>query len=143
MPDPFHPFQNWISILLMMLRFENRIARLIVVFAMTISVVLFAFSMPASNHEPDLHAVASEQGTAVSHDDHHSGHSHDEVADASGDQAGSHHHADHSHEKAGFLGLPGLAHHASTETVFSRPVKSLTDGSSGGIDRPPRSAFRI
>jgi hypothetical protein len=128
----------------MMLRFENRIARLMVVFAMTISVVLFAFSMPASNHEPDLHAFVSEQGSSISHDDHHSGHSHDEVADTSGDQqSGSHHHADHSHEKAGFLSLPGFAHHARAETVFSPPVKSLTDGNSGGIDRPPRSAFRI
>jgi hypothetical protein len=128
----------------MVVRFENTITRLIVVIAMTISVVLFALSMPASNHEPDLHAVVSEQGSAVSQNDHHSGHSHDEVADASSDQqTGSHHHADHSHEKAGFLSMPGFAHHARTETIFSRPVKSLTERNSGGIDRPPRSAFRI
>jgi hypothetical protein len=36
----------------MVVRFENTITRLIVVIAMTISVVLFALSMPASNHEP-------------------------------------------------------------------------------------------
>lgn len=128
----------------MMVRFENRIVRLMVVLAMTLSVVVFAFSSPASNHARGLHASASIEASSDLHDDDHAGHSHDEVADVSGDQqVASHHHADHSHEKVGFLSLPGFFHHAGSDAVFSRLTKSLADGLSDGIDRPPRSVFRI
>ncbi|NRF17566.1 hypothetical protein [Agrobacterium pusense] len=128
----------------MMVRFENRIARLVVVFTMALCVVLFAFSGPASDHAPRLHMLENAEASSVIQDHDDAGHSHDQLAGMSGDQQpASHHHGDHSHEKAGFLSLPGFSHYARQEAVFTDPVKDLRGGVSDGIDRPPRSAFRI
>lgn len=136
--------ENGISILSMMVRFENRIARLLVVFAMALSVVLFAFSGPASDHAPSLHQSASAEPSSVLHDHDDTGHTHAASAGVSSDQGpAAHHHGDHTHEKAGFPTVADISFYRRAETVFMRPVRNLADGNPGGIDRPPRSVFGI